>query len=124
MFNRKCVFFCIKQDPSIFTVLTCQSETKGVAIADFVIFPPRWSVQEHTFRPPYYHRNCMTEFMGLISGEYEAKKGGFKPGGATLHSIMAPHGPDVQCFENASKEDLRPARVADGTQVTKQKLIL
>ncbi|CAG9863356.1 unnamed protein product [Phyllotreta striolata] len=103
-------------DPSIFTVLTCQSDRKGTAIADFVIFPPRWSVQEHTFRPPYYHRNCMSEFMGLILGEYEAKRGGLAPGGATLHSIMTPHGPDAGCFEAASAEPLRPARVADNTQ--------
>nr|XP_023024542.1 homogentisate 1,2-dioxygenase [Leptinotarsa decemlineata] len=103
-------------DPSIFTVLTCQSERKGTAIADFVIFPPRWSVQEHTFRPPYYHRNCMSEFMGLIFGEYEAKKNGLAPGGATLHSIMTPHGPDSSCFEAATHEKLLPSRVADGTQ--------
>lgn len=105
------------QDPSIFTVLTCQSEKPGTAIADFVIFPPRWSVQEHTFRPPYYHRNCMSEFMGLILGEYEAKRGAFQPGGATLHSIMTPHGPDLNCFEGASKNVLKPERVAEGTQV-------
>lgn len=103
-------------DPSIFTVLTCQSEHKGTAIADFVIFPPRWSVQEHTFRPPYYHRNCMTEFMGLILGAYEAKAEGFRPGGATLHSIMTPHGPDKKCFDAASEEALKPGRVAEGTQ--------
>ncbi|CAG9774046.1 unnamed protein product [Ceutorhynchus assimilis] len=103
-------------DPSIFTVLTCQSDTSGIAIADFVIFPPRWSVQEHTFRPPYYHRNCMSEFMGLIFGEYEAKKGGFQPGGATLHSIMTPHGPDKNCFDFASDEILKPCRIAEGTQ--------
>ncbi|XP_056643135.1 homogentisate 1,2-dioxygenase [Diorhabda sublineata] len=103
-------------DPSIFTVLTCQSDRKGTAIADFVIFPPRWSVQEHTFRPPYYHRNCMSEFMGLILGEYEAKRGGLAPGGATLHSVMTPHGPDANCFEMASNEILKPTRVAEGTQ--------
>ncbi|CAH1110085.1 unnamed protein product [Psylliodes chrysocephalus] len=103
-------------DPSIFTVLTCQSDKKGTAIADFVIFPPRWSVQEHTFRPPYYHRNCMSEFMGLILGEYEAKIGGLSPGGATLHSIMTPHGPDANCFEAASNESLKPTRIADKTQ--------
>ncbi|XP_030758700.1 homogentisate 1,2-dioxygenase [Sitophilus oryzae] len=103
-------------DPSIFTVLTCQSEKPGTAIADFVIFPPRWSVQEHTFRPPYYHRNCMSEFMGLITGEYEAKKGHFSPGGATLHSIMTPHGPDKNCFDFASKEELKPYKIAVGTQ--------
>jgi len=103
-------------DPSIFTVLTCPSLKPGTAIADFVIFPPRWSVQEHTFRPPYYHRNCMSEFMGLIYGKYEAKEGGFQPGGASLHSMMTPHGPDRDCFETASNADLKPQRVADGTQ--------
>lgn len=103
-------------DPSIFTVLTCSSNKPGTAVADFVIFPPRWSVQEHTFRPPYYHRNCMSEFMGLICGNYEAKEEGFLPGGATLHSMMTPHGPDTQCFERASSETLVPKRVADGTQ--------
>ncbi|KAF5296406.1 hypothetical protein FQR65_LT01393 [Abscondita terminalis] len=103
-------------DPSIFTVLTCQSEIRGTAIADFVIFPPRWSVQEHTFRPPYYHRNCMSEFMGLIYGQYEAKKEGFVAGGATLHSMMTPHGPDVNCYNQAIKEDLKPKKIAEGTQ--------
>lgn len=103
-------------DPSIFTVLTCQSQKPGVAIADFVIFPPRWSVQEYTFRPPYYHRNCMSEFMGLILGNYEAKAGGFLPGGASLHSMMTPHGPDVKCFEGASKAKLAPEKIAVGTQ--------
>ncbi|CAD5119269.1 DgyrCDS7895 [Dimorphilus gyrociliatus] len=102
-------------DPSIFTVLTCQSVKPGVAIADFVIFPPRWGVADHTFRPPYYHRNCMSEFMGLILGKYEAKEGGFLPGGASLHSMMTPHGPDSECFNKASTEDLKPVRVADGT---------
>ncbi|KAH8323252.1 hypothetical protein KR067_003777, partial [Drosophila pandora] len=103
-------------DPSIFTVLTCPSLRAGTAIADFVIFPPRWSVQEHTFRPPYYHRNCMSEFMGLILGKYEAKEEGFAAGGATLHSMMTPHGPDVKCFEGASKAKLVPERIAEGTQ--------
>jgi len=103
-------------DPSIFTVLTCKSLEVGVAVADFVIFPPRWAVQEHTFRPPYYHRNIMSEFMGLIKGEYEAKKDGFLPGGASLHSTMSPHGPDAKTFEGASNEVLKPVRVADGTQ--------
>ncbi|XP_034472566.1 homogentisate 1,2-dioxygenase [Drosophila innubila] len=103
-------------DPSIFTVLTCPSLRPGTAIADFVIFPPRWSVQEHTFRPPYYHRNCMSEFMGLILGRYEAKEDGFAAGGATLHSIMTPHGPDVKCFEGASNAELKAERVAEGTQ--------
>uniref|UniRef100_A0A6A7FPM7 Homogentisate 1,2-dioxygenase n=1 Tax=Hirondellea gigas TaxID=1518452 RepID=A0A6A7FPM7_9CRUS len=103
-------------DPSIFTVLTCPGPKPGVAIADFVIFPPRWAVQDHTFRPPYYHRNCMTEFMGLLYGNYEAKEEGFRAGGATLHSMMTPHGPDEQCFEAASNAELKTVRVADGTQ--------
>ncbi|XP_054163160.1 homogentisate 1,2-dioxygenase-like [Oppia nitens] len=102
-------------DPSIFTVLTCPSEKPGVAIADFVIFPPRWGVADHTFRPPYYHRNCMSEFMGLIKGTYEAKEGGFQPGGASLHSMMTPHGPDYQCFTKAITDDLKPQRIAEGT---------
>ncbi|XP_014241481.1 homogentisate 1,2-dioxygenase [Cimex lectularius] len=102
-------------DPSIFTVLTCPSNKPGTAIADFVIFPPRWSVAEHTFRPPYYHRNCMSEYMGLIKGSYEAKEDGFAPGGASLHPIMSAHGPDLACFEGASNAELKPSRVADGT---------
>ncbi|KAM9320415.1 homogentisate 1,2-dioxygenase [Gastrophryne carolinensis] len=102
-------------DPSIFTVLTAKSNRPGVAIADFVIFPPRWGVAEHTFRPPYYHRNCMSEFMGLIKGRYEAKEEGLQPGGGTLHNTMTPHGPDVACFEKCSTVKLVPERVADGT---------
>lgn len=95
-------------DPSIFTVLTSPSDTAGVANMDFVIFPDRFMVAEHTFRPPYYHRNLMSEFMGLIKGQYDAKKVGFKPGGASLHNCMAPHGPDLHAFEQAIQEDLKP----------------
>lgn len=102
-------------DPSIFTVLTCPSTTPGVARADFVVFPPRWCVQEHTFRPPWYHRNCMSEFMGLIHGKYEAKEEGFMPGGATLHSIMTPHGPDADAFSKATAAELKPVKL-DSTQ--------
>lgn len=92
-------------DPSIFTVLTCPGATPGTPTADFVLFPPRWTVAEHTFRPPYYHRNTMNEFMGLIRGMYEAKQGGFLPGGASLHMCMTPHGPDTATFEKAVQED-------------------
>ncbi|XP_057325552.1 homogentisate 1,2-dioxygenase [Microplitis mediator] len=102
-------------DPSIFTVLTCPSLKPGTAIADFVIFPPRFSVQENTFRPPYYHRNCMSEFMGLIKGCYEAKEDGFQAGGGSLHTMMTPHGPDVKCFESASNAELKPEKIAEGT---------
>lgn len=86
-------------DPSVNTVLTAPTDKPGVALLDFVIFPPRWLVAENTFRPPYYHRNCMSEFMGLIYGIYEAKADGFLPGGASLHSCMTPHGPDTTTYE-------------------------
>lgn len=104
-------------DPSIFTVLTCPSIGKpGTALADFVIFPPRWECASNTFRPPYYHRNCMTEFMGLIKGQYQAKSSAFAPGGGSLHQAMMAHGPDQECFESASRQDTsRPKRVADET---------
>ena len=86
-------------DPSIFTVLTCPTSEPGTAAADFVIFPPRWAVQERTFRPPWYHRNTMSEFMGNVYGRYEARPDGFLPGGATLHLCMVGHGPDSDTFE-------------------------
>jgi homogentisate 1,2-dioxygenase len=98
-------------DPSIFTVLTSASETPGVANVDFVIFPPRWAVAEHTFRPPYFHRNVMSEFMGLVHGEYDAKKEGFLPGGASLHNAMSAHGPDRASYEAAIAAPLKPARL-------------
>jgi homogentisate 1,2-dioxygenase len=98
-------------DPSIFTVLTSPSDTPGTANCDFVIFPPRWLVMEDTFRPPWYHRNIMSEFMGLVHGEYDAKPGGFKPGGASLHNGMVPHGPDQEAFERASGAPLAPQKL-------------
>lgn len=98
-------------DPSIFTVLTSPSDTPGTANCDFVIFPPRWLVMEDTFRPPWYHRNLMSEFMGLVYGEYDAKPGGFKPGGASLHNMMVPHGPDEEAFDKASNADLQPQKL-------------
>lgn len=100
-------------DPSIFTVLTSPSDTTGCAIADFVIFPPRWMVAEHTFRPPWFHRNCMAEFMGMIWGKYDAKVG-FQPGGASLHSIMSPHGPDAATVEKATTAELGPEKFSAG----------
>ncbi|KAI0244016.1 hypothetical protein L0F63_003706 [Massospora cicadina] len=102
-------------DPSIFTVLTCKSNSPGTAIADFVIFPPRWTVAERSFRPPYYHRNIMSEFMGLIRGEYEAKADGFNPGGASLHSTMTGHGPDATAFQKGSEGELKPVRLPENT---------
>ncbi|HET8796167.1 MAG TPA: homogentisate 1,2-dioxygenase [Thermoanaerobaculia bacterium] len=95
-------------DPSIFTVLTSPSDTPGVANCDFVIFPPRWMVAEHTFRPPYFHRNIMNEYMGLIYGVYDAKAEGFLPGGGSLHNCMSGHGPDAQTFDAASSAKLEP----------------
>ncbi|HEY3928304.1 MAG TPA: homogentisate 1,2-dioxygenase [Candidatus Koribacter sp.] len=100
-------------DPSIYTVLTSPSEIPGTANADFVIFPPRWMVAEHTFRPPWFHRNFMNEFMGLIRGEYDAKAEGFVPGGASLHGCMSGHGPDAATFEKASNAELKPVYLAD-----------
>lgn len=98
-------------DPSIFTVLTSPSDTPGTANCDFVIFPPRWLVAEDTFRPPWYHRNLMSEFMGLVYGEYDAKPEGFRPGGASLHNCMVPHGPDEDAFEKASSAELKPHKL-------------
>ena len=98
-------------DPSIFTVLTSPSDTPGTANCDFVIFPPRWMVAEDTFRPPWYHRNLMSEFMGLVYGQYDAKAEGFKPGGMSLHNCMVPHGPDAEAFEKASNAPLQPHKL-------------
>ena len=100
-------------DPSIFTVLTSPSEIAGTANCDFVIFPPRWMVAENTFRPPYFHRNVMNEFMGLIYGVYDAKAEGFAPGGGSLHNCMSGHGPDAQTFETASTAKLEPRYLGD-----------
>jgi homogentisate 1,2-dioxygenase len=85
----------------------------GAANCDFVIFPPRWVVAEHTFRPPWFHRNVMNEFMGLIHGVYDAKAAGFLPGGMSLHNCMAAHGPDLASFERASTAELKPQKIAD-----------
>ena len=98
-------------DPSIFTVLTSPSDTPGTANCDFVIFPPRWMVGEDTFRPPWYHRNLMSEFMGLIHGQYDAKAEGFLPGGMSLHNCMVPHGPDAEAFDKASAATLTPYKL-------------
>lgn len=101
-------------DPSIYTVLTSPTEVPGLANLDFVIFPPRWQVAEHTFRPPWYHRNCMSECMGLVRGSYDAKAEGFLPGGVSLHNAYTPHGPDVQTHQQATAADLAPMHTGDG----------
>lgn len=98
-------------DPSIFTVLTSPTDTPGLANADFVIFPPRWLVAEHTFRPPWFHRNIMSEYMGLIHGVYDAKAEGFVPGGASLHNSFTSHGPDAETYAKASTAPLAPQKV-------------
>ncbi|MFN4041821.1 MAG: homogentisate 1,2-dioxygenase [Brevundimonas sp.] len=98
-------------DPSIFTVLTSPSDTPGTANCDFVIFPPRWMVAEDTFRPPWFHRNVMSEFMGLIHGAYDAKEGGFAPGGASLHNRMSGHGPDQASWTGATRAELKPHKI-------------
>ena len=99
-------------DPSIFLVLQSISDTPGVDTIDFVVFPPRWLAAEDTFRPPWFHRNVASEFMGLIHGEYDAKAEGFLPGGASLHNCMSGHGPDASTFEKASASDTtKPVKV-------------
>ena len=98
-------------DPSIFCVLTAPTPVAGVATLDFVIFPPRWMVAEHTFRPPWFHRNVMSECMGLVKGEYDAKAGGFVPGGMSLHPCMSAHGPDAVSTERAIAAELTPQRI-------------
>ncbi|MCJ0826732.1 homogentisate 1,2-dioxygenase [Luteimonas sp. 50] len=101
-------------DPSIFLVLTSPSDTPGVGNLDFAIFPPRWLVAQDTFRPPWFHRNIASEFMGLVYGAYDAKAEGFAPGGASLHNCMTGHGPDAATFEKASHADLsKPDVIAD-----------
>lgn len=99
-------------DPSIFTVLTSPGAVHGQANVDLVIFPPRWMVAENTFRPPWFHRNLMNEFMGLIEGAYDAKAEGFLPGGASLHNCMSAHGPDNATAQGAMAAELAPHKVA------------
>lgn len=99
-------------DPSIFTVLTSPSGEAGVANCDFVIFPDRWLVAENTFRPPWFHRNFMSEYMGLVYGQYDAKEEGFVPGGGSLHNCMSAHGPDLDAFEKASNAELVPQKLS------------
>ncbi|HEY3656208.1 MAG TPA: homogentisate 1,2-dioxygenase domain-containing protein [Steroidobacteraceae bacterium] len=96
---------------SIYTVLTLPSEVHGTANVDFVIFPPRWLVAEDTFRPSWYRRNAMTEFMGLVYGVYDSKAEGFLPGGASLHNRMTAHGPDAETSERASSAELKPHKI-------------
>jgi homogentisate 1,2-dioxygenase len=100
-------------DPSIFTVLTCVSDEPGKAICDFVVFKQRWMVAENTFRPPYYHRNTMSEFMGNIYGEYDAKGKGFEPGCSSLHLPMTPHGPDKTSYQKGISEEEVPIKFKD-----------
>ena len=99
-------------DPSIYTVLTAPSPEIGVANCDFVIFPDRWLVAENTFRPPWFHRNFMSEFMGLVFGQYDAKEEGFVAGGASLHNQMSAHGPDAEAFQKASNAELKPQKLS------------
>jgi homogentisate 1,2-dioxygenase len=98
-------------DPSIFTVLTSPSERAGVANCDFVVFPPRWNVAEHTFRPPWFHRNVMNELMGLVHGVYDSKAQGFLPGGVSIHNCMSAHGPDLATYDKGSNAELKPQRI-------------
>jgi homogentisate 1,2-dioxygenase len=98
-------------DPSLFTVVTSASSERGVANCDFVIFPPRWLVAENSFRPPWFHRNVMSELMGLVHGVYDAKAEGFLPGGVSIHNCMSAHGPDLATYEKATTEKLKPRKI-------------
>jgi homogentisate 1,2-dioxygenase len=100
-------------DPSIFSVLTAPSGVPGTSNVDFLIFPERWLVAENTFRPPWYHKNIMSEFMGNVYGQYDAKPQGFVPGGMSLHNMMLPHGPDAEAFEKASTAELKPVKLSE-----------
>ena len=100
-------------DPSIYTVLTAPSGIEGTANIDFVLFTERWMVAEDTFRPPWYHKNVMSELMGNIHGQYDAKLQGFVPGGISLHNMMLPHGPDMEAFDKATTGELQPVKLAD-----------
>ena len=101
-------------DPSIFLVLHSPSDTEGVSNIDFVVFPPRWLVMQNTFRPPWFHRNIASEFMGLIHGVYDAKADGFVPGGMSLHNCMSSHGPDARTLERAlSADTTRPDYIGE-----------
>jgi homogentisate 1,2-dioxygenase len=101
-------------DPSVFLVLHSPSDTPGTSNLDFVVFPPRWLAMEHTFRPPWFHRNVASEYMGLIRGVYDAKSSGFVPGGASLHNCMSGHGPDGATFARALAADTsQPAHITD-----------
>ena len=91
--------------------MTAPSDLAGTATVDFAIFPPRWLVGEDTFRPPWFHRNVMTEFMGLLYGDYDAKAEGFLPGGASLHNCMSAHGPDAESWEKATRAELKPQKI-------------
>ena len=95
-------------------MLTSPSGQPGVANCDFVVFPPRWLVAEDTFRPPWFHRNVMSELMGLVHGEYDAKAGGFLPGGVSIHNCMSAHGPDLATFDRASAGELKPQKLDGG----------
>jgi homogentisate 1,2-dioxygenase len=101
-------------DPSIFTVLTSPSGQAGVANCDFVVFPTRWAVAEDTFRPPWFHRNVMSELMGLVHGQYDAKASGFLPGGVSIHNCMSAHGPDLETHQRASAAELKPHKLEGG----------
>jgi homogentisate 1,2-dioxygenase len=95
-------------DPSIYCVLAAPTAVPGTNAVELGCFPPRWSVAEHTFRPPPFHRNVSSEFLGLISGQYIGKGEGFAPGSASLHNCMSGHGPDAETYERGRAAPLQP----------------
>ena len=56
----------------------------------------------------------MTEFMGNIAGEYDAKGKGFGPGCSSLHSTMTPHGPDAESYEKFVQSEQKPFKIVEG----------
>lgn len=77
-------------DPSAFTVLSAALDEEGANALDLVVFPARWDPTEHTFKPPYFHRNVTTEINGII--EDPSLNAPFTTGMVFVTPSMTPHG--------------------------------
>jgi homogentisate 1,2-dioxygenase len=100
-------------DPSILTVLTCPLDDHGNNMADVLVFSGRWEVAEHTFRPPYYHRNVATEFSYIVA--LPEPYSGFEKGAYFLSPSMTPHGISGRAHRQALEADDAPRRLPDGS---------